>query len=173
MHVYELTHREDKYDLRYRLKEKVRIPSRSSTPLPTTPLSCEYPEGRGEGAQIDGSKGENHDAKGQTTTSGVPNASGLPWSRSGEDGDSFLLVTWSHVILCKGRILQLYDFSGAKVHISALKFVCDGSYTQDSKYRKNSSFSGSFCFPRVPNGKPFLSNRLTAPVNRYSSDGNW
>lgn len=34
---------------------------------------------------------------------------------NGDMESSFLLVTWSNVVLCEGNVLQLYDFAGVKV----------------------------------------------------------
>lgn len=117
VHVYELTHHEDDYDLRYRLKDKLYLPSTRDAAASTATASLSSfvtptNEGKEESKRPDRSSrssGEVSDSRGGRAVG----ETGVNDSTAG--GRSFLLVTWSHVILCEGRMLQLYEFSGAKV----------------------------------------------------------
>lgn len=105
--MYELTHHEDDYDLRYRLKDKLYLPSAVS------------PSSSSAVPPINESKEESKRSDRSSRSSGVSDTRAGRTEGTGTDdstiGESFLLVTWSNVILCSGRMLQLYDFSGAKV----------------------------------------------------------
>lgn len=139
VHVYELIQHDDKYDLRYRLKDKIYLPSATpSTPPASTPLPLSTAPGLSSlaatpSAQAGGSKEDfghpesslqqGHRGRGGHQAGGLDGADGSR-DRDGEADQAgrgkpttkaFLLVTWSHVILCEGRVLQLYDFSGTKV----------------------------------------------------------
>lgn len=138
VHVYELTQHDDKYDLRYRLKDKIYLPS-STTPSTSSWSSSAFAssapgssfnraDDSKEAYRDSGSSEESHHSRGDRRSAS---------SDSAEDGDggvvenggrgstttAFLLVTWSNVIVCEGRVLQLYDFSGTKV------FCCCCTYS--------------------------------------------
>lgn len=157
VHVYELTQHDDKYDLRYRLKDKIYLPPSSSSSALTTTTSCSSgglaslaaaaspsPEDLGGESkqqehersatdQLRSSSPSVHQqlSRHQSRSGGHhrrPSADSVDndGSKGGSSRDeggggpeagstSFLLVTWNHVILCEGRVLQLYDFSGTKV----------------------------------------------------------
>lgn len=132
VHVYELTQHDDKYDLRYRLKDKIYLPSSATTPSKSSwssssafassapGSSFNRADDSKEGYRDSGLSQESNDSRGDRRSGS---------GDSGEDGNggvvdndgrgstttAFLLVTWSNVIVCEGRVLQLYDFSGTKV----------------------------------------------------------
>lgn len=115
--MYELTHHEDDYDLRYRLKEKIYLPS-EEVPAPV-PISIvpSILSNAGTGG-VGGAYGEaKEERKGGdlSSSSEAAAAAAVPVAVPPKREKSFLLVTWSHVILCEGRLLQLYDFAGVKV----------------------------------------------------------
>eukprot|EP00903_Cladosiphon_okamuranus_P013353 g12445.t1 len=143
VHVYELTQHDDKYDLRYRLKDKIYLPCATPSKSPATassqPLAASSgvvslaaaPSKRASESEDDlrhtgSSSHQSHRRGGGGQINGGTDGVGGGGSRDIErDADqgvrgepattAFLLVTWSNVVLCEGRVLQLYDFSGTKV----------------------------------------------------------
>lgn len=147
MHVYELTQHDDKYDLRYRLKDKIYLPSAtpstspasvSSLPLAArsglSSLAASRPNQAGEskddfrhpGSSSSQQSRHRGGGGGRQVGGGGIDGTGGGGSRDRDGGadlggrgepptTAFLLVTWSNVVLCEGRVLQLYDFSGTKV----------------------------------------------------------
>lgn len=144
MNVYELTQHDDKYDLRYRIKDKIYLPSASPTrsassrsPASLSSLSATPSTAAGAGESKEESAAhrqaessqQSHHGRRDRRPSGVGtgtgnDADGADGSGGGEAGrigegppvqKSFLIVTYGNVILCDGRLLQLYDFSGSKV----------------------------------------------------------
>ncbi|CAM9714504.1 unnamed protein product [Scytosiphon promiscuus] len=123
VHVYELTQRDDKYDLRYRLKDKIYLPPSSSSSALTTAISSSTgglnplattlsPSADNPGGE---QKQQEDDDRHQSKSGGHSRRPSADGNDDKGDSTSFLLVTWDHVILCEGRVLQLYDFSGTKV----------------------------------------------------------
>ncbi|CAM9409830.1 unnamed protein product [Pylaiella littoralis] len=129
VHVYELTQHDDKYDLRYRLKDKIHLPS--STPPSTSSWSSSAlissaarsfngADRSKKSSRDSGSSQESLHGRGDRRSGSVDGAEDGSGG-GGQNGGrrfataTFLLVTWSNVILCEGRVLQLYDFSGTKV----------------------------------------------------------
>lgn len=113
VHVYELTHHEDKYDLRYRLKDKIYLPSVAPSTLSSFTMSPSHAgeskeEPKRFGLLLDG------DRPGSEDGTKIGCRSGLGEGRTAE-GPTFLLVTWSNVVLCEWKVVQLYNFAGTKV----------------------------------------------------------
>lgn len=113
VNVYELTHQEDSFDLRYRLKEKIHLPP----PVPST-ASAEHAHESKEESKPTGStsmisRARFCDSVAPTGGSGGRSANDLSVSDS-----SFLLVTSSNVVLCEGNVVHLFDFAGVKVRAS-------------------------------------------------------
>lgn len=138
--MYELTQHDDKYDLRYRLKDKIHLPS--STPPSTSSWSSSAlissaarsfngADRSKKGSRDSGSSQESLHGRGDRRSGSVDGAEDGSGG-GGQNGGrrfataTFLLVTWSNVILCEGRVLQLYDFSGTK--------VCPAGYVHTSRY---------------------------------------
>lgn len=140
VHVYELTQHDDKYDLRYRLKDKIYLPSAAPStsptapaPMPVTASGLSTPSSRAgerkEDVRHTGSSRQSHRGGGGGAAGSSDGAGGsrdkdggAGQARRGDPATSaFLLVTWSNVVLCEGRVLQLYDFSGTKVTAQASK----------------------------------------------------
>lgn len=116
VHVYELTHQEDNHDLRYRLKDKIYLPAKTLT-SPSDSASIKTPSSRA-GESKEESKGAGSRGRGERSGSGDGGASGIGEGGSGDAAagqSAFLLVTWNNVVLCEGKVLQLYEFSGVKV----------------------------------------------------------
>ena len=137
--MYELTQHDDKYDLRYRLKDKIYLPSATpstssisaSLPLTASGLSSltgSAPSSRAVESKEDfrhpGSSQQSHRRGGGGRQAGSIDGTGGSRDRDGGADQkgrreltttAFLLVTWSNIVLCEGRVLQLYDYSGTKV----------------------------------------------------------
>ncbi|CAM9369469.1 unnamed protein product [Ectocarpus fasciculatus] len=123
VHVYELTQHDDKYDLRYRLKDKIylpsAVPSSSSSTLSSSASTISSlavaSSSRGGESKEDAARHQGLSSlhSQRLSTGSVDGLGGA--TRDGGGSSSFLLVTWSNVILCEGRVLQLFDFAGAKV----------------------------------------------------------
>ena len=136
VHVYELTHQEDNFDLHYRLKDKIYLPPAPKTPASVKPMeSTEYV---GEG--IEESKGAGSAGRGGRAGGGG-SASAIT-SGCGNRESGFLLVTWNNVVLCEGNVLQLYDFAGVKVlrnywrsNVQRMGFGGKGCYCACSRRR--------------------------------------
>lgn len=109
VHIYELTHQDDKFDLRYRLKDKIYLPTATKTPPSVTPI--EAVEHIGEG--IEESKGAG--SAGWEGRGGGGGRAAVSTGGCGNGESNFLLVTWNNVVLCEDNVLQLYDFAGIKV----------------------------------------------------------
>lgn len=108
VHVYELTHHEDNYDLRYRLKEKIAVTSTAGkAAVSLAPKHPAFAHGAAGGSSNEGKEEQKSNDRVAATNEGKARET------------SFLLVTWSHVVLCKGRVLQLYDFGGVKVNTTS------------------------------------------------------
>lgn len=130
VHVYELTHHEDNYDLRYRLKDKLYLPS-ATTPatssLATTPPSIlsSSIHARTDNQEVNNKPGMSQargDRSGDATSGRSEAAAAAGGGKADQAGATanggsaaFLLVTSGNVVLCDGRVLQLYDFTGFKV----------------------------------------------------------
>ena len=117
VHVYELTHPEDNYDLRYRLRDKIYIPSSRllTAPSPITALTKRTDEAKEDSKRVSAMDGSSWARDGDGTS-----YTGVSCERREIDQTaSFLLVTWSNIILCEGNVLQLYDFAGIKVRGTA------------------------------------------------------
>lgn len=117
MHIYELTHNEDKFDLRYRLKDKIYLPTKLKTKIPPYVTPIESAKHVGEG--IEESKGSD--------STGWGGQGGGGSSAAGSTGlgeSNFVLVTCNNVVLCEGNVLQLYDFAGMKVLSYYNGWVC-------------------------------------------------
>lgn len=118
VHVYELTNHEDKYDLRYRLKDKIYI--RSSAQSPSSKSAILSSPMTTESARLSGGK-KNPKRPGQEGREDRPGSGddGVSRDHGGGKGSdvqaTFLLVTSSNVFLCDGRVLQLYNLAGVKV----------------------------------------------------------
>ncbi|CAM9228975.1 unnamed protein product, partial [Ascophyllum nodosum] len=113
VHVYELTHPEDNYDLRYRLRDKIYIPSSRllTAPSPITALTKRTDEAKEDSKRVSAMDGSSWARDGDGTS-----YTGVSCERREIDQTaSFLLVTWSNIILCEGNVLQLYDFAGIKI----------------------------------------------------------
>lgn len=136
--MYELTQHDDKYDLRYRLKDKIYLASATTTS--TSPASASLPSTASGLSSLaatpssrDGKSERNYKHPGPSQQSqrggGGRQAGSIDGPGGSRDTDggaeqsgrgkaaatALLLVTWSNVVLCEGRVLQLYDFSGTKV----------------------------------------------------------
>ncbi|CAM9531119.1 unnamed protein product [Ectocarpus sp. 6 AP-2014] len=125
VHVYELTQHDDKYDLRYRLKDKIYLPSAVpssssstlSSPASTISSLAVASSSRGSESKEDAARRQGSSSlhSQRLSTGSVDGLGGAPRDAGDGGGSSFLLVTWNNVVLCEGRVLQLFDFSGAKV----------------------------------------------------------
>lgn len=123
--MYELTQHDDKYDLRYRLKDKIylpsAVPSSSSSTLSSSASTISSlavaSSSRGGESKEDATRNQGSSSShSQRLSSGSVDGLGGASREAGDGGgSSFLLVSWSNVILCEGRVLQLFDFAGAKV----------------------------------------------------------
>lgn len=67
VHVYELTHHEDNYDLRYRLKEKIHVPSSKKGVSMMSSASSKMPS-TGQSADVS-SEGTGEEKKGRSPPS--------------------------------------------------------------------------------------------------------
>lgn len=116
VHVYELTHQEDKYDLRYRLKEKIYLPSKTPPTSSALASSAAQPGNAGE-SKADSKNDDLQKPGGRPSTivDATPGSVAGGGGAGPNRGGGFLLVTWNNVILCEGRVLQLYKFTGEKV----------------------------------------------------------
>lgn len=113
--MYELTHHEDKYDLRYRLRDKFNIPAIAPE---VPPVSRSPATKHASGDTKTEAKHSDSQSRGQGNSSRSAAGGGkdaLVGGGGGGGGGGFLLVTSSNVVLCEGRLLQLFDFSGEKV----------------------------------------------------------
>lgn len=121
VHVYELTHHEDKFDLRYRLKEKIAVTATvDKAAVSFAPEHSAFTKGAAGGKRSEGTE-EQSDL--------------VPAENEGKyRGKSFLLVTWGHVVLCKGRVLQLYAFSGVKVGTASVVGISPRNWISPSIY---------------------------------------
>ncbi|CAB1116460.1 unnamed protein product [Ectocarpus sp. CCAP 1310/34] len=123
VHVYELTQHDDKYDLRYRLKDKIYLPSAVPSSSSSALSSASTISSLAVASSNRGSESKEDAARHQglsslhsqrLSTGSVDGLGGASRDAGGGGGSSFLLVTWNNVVLCEGRVLQLFDFAGAK-----------------------------------------------------------
>lgn len=110
--MYELTHHEDKYDLRYRLRDKFTAPATA----PEVPPVSRSPTAHASSAEAKAESTLQSESQSRGNRSEVHDGSAASGkARDAIGGGGFLLVTSSNVVLCEGRVLQLYVFSGEKV----------------------------------------------------------